>query len=250
MKILMIDIGGTNVKVKLTGEADPRKFRSGNTLTPERFVKGVRRITQGWEYDGISVGYPGVIVDGRIAREGFNLGEGWRGFHFGKEFGCPVKLINDAALQALANYNSGRMLFLTLGTSLGSTLVADDIVVPLELGGLRLTKREAMGARVGRDGLARLGRKAWEKSVWESVDLLRSAFCPTKIRLGGGNAQLLRNIPEDCAIRTNRHALRGALRLWPGIADFHAEPDGSIWRIVRPKPKPEEATMRVGAEPN
>lgn len=230
----MIDIGGTSVKLKLAGVDERRKFRSGPRLTPARFVSQVERYTAGWEYDGISVGYPGVVVNGRIEREAHNLGDGWLGFHFGKEFRCPVKLINDAALQALANYDSGRMLFLTLGTSLGSTLVVEDMVVPLELGGLRLTKTEPMFARVGRDGLQRLGRKRWERAVWESVDLLRQAFFPDRIILGGGNAKELRYIPEDCALRSNRHALRGALRLWPGLADFHAEPAGSAWRIVRP----------------
>ena len=234
MRILMIDIGGSTVKLKLSGRDEMEKFASGRRLTPNRFLANVRTLSRGWEFDAVSVGFPGVIISGRIAREPMNLGAGWTDFHFGKAFACPVRLINDAALQALATYDSGRLLFLTLGTSLGSTLIADDVIIPLELGGLRLTKRRSIAALVGKTGLRRLGRKKWESAVWESVDLLRNAFHPDKVRIGGGNAELLKNLPPDCAVRTNRHAIRGALRLWPGLADFHAEPEGSVWKIVRP----------------
>lgn len=234
MKILMVDIGGTNVKVKLVGQDVTRKFRSGTGLTPEKFLAGMSRSTRGWHYDVISIGYPGVVAGGKIFRPGLNLGPGWLGFQFGKVFQCPVQVINDCALQALANYESGRFLFLSLGTGLGSTLVADDNIIPLELGGLQIGHRkQPIWQLIGRDGLARLGRKRWERAVWEAVDLLRDAFFPSKIGLGGGNAKLLKFIPEDCLIRTNKHAVRGALRLWPGQSEFYAEPVDTTWRVVR-----------------
>lgn len=234
MKILMVDIGGTNVKVKLVGEDETRKFASGKDLTPEAFLEGMSVATKGWEFDAISIGYPGVIAGGKILRPGLNLGPGWLGFQFGKAFQCPVQVINDCALQAIANYDSGRFLFLSLGTGLGSTLVADDNVIPLELGGLQIGRHdEPVWELIGRDGLERLGRKKWERAVWETVDLLRAAFFPTKIGLGGGNAKELKFIPEDCIIRTNRHAIRGALRLWPGQSEFYAEPVDTTWRLVR-----------------
>ncbi|MBP1685676.1 MAG: ppgK, partial [Deltaproteobacteria bacterium] len=175
MKVLAVDIGGTNVKILATGEDTPRKFPSGPTLTPRRMVSGLKRIAKDWEYDVVSIGYPGLVLHGRIAAEPHNLAKGWVGFDFERAFGCPVKVINDAAMQALGSYNGGTMLFLGLGTGLGSALVADGTVVPMEVAHLSY-KKGTFEDYIGLRGLQGLGKKKWGQHVTYGVNFLVAAF--------------------------------------------------------------------------
>lgn len=222
MNILAIDVGGTNVKTLATGETEPRKFASGPTLTPQQLVAGVQELTAGWSYEAISIGYPGVVMRGRIVADPENLAPGWLGFDFAEAFGHPVKLINDAAMQALGSYRGGRLLFLGFGTGLGSALVVDEVVVPLELAHLSY-KRATYEDYVGLRGLTRLGRKKWRRHVADSVSRLIDAFLPDDVVLGGGNAKKLKEIPTGCRLGDNSNAFLGGARLW----DLPGEPRSS-----------------------
>ncbi|WP_425614001.1 ROK family protein [Anatilimnocola sp. NA78] len=213
MKILTVDVGGTNVKILLQGEAEQRRFRSGNTLTPERMVQGVKEIAKGWQYDVISIGYPGIVRRGQIASEPHNLASGWIGFDFLSAFGCPVKLLNDAAMQALGSYQGGLMLFLGLGTGLGSALIADGVVVPMELGHLSYRDGE-IEDYVGAQGFARLGQQEWQRHIEFIVQRLIDAIHPDDVVLGGGNAKKLSELPPHCRQGNNAHAFLGGFRLW------------------------------------
>jgi polyphosphate glucokinase len=213
MNVLAIDIGGTHVKVLATGQKEERKFDSGPTLTPRRMVSGVKRLTKDWKYDVVSIGYPGPVLRGRPVSEPRNLGRGWVGFDFEAAFGCRVKLINDAAMQALGDYKKGRMLFLGLGTGLGSTLIVDGIVEPMELGHLpfrKATYEDYVGVR----GLAKHGKKRWRRYVAEVIGLLSAALEPDEVVLGGGNATLLKEVPPHCRVADNANAFVGAFRMW------------------------------------
>src|SRR5262249_26134011 len=212
MNILTIDIGGTNVKFLAT-EQEGRRFPSGRSLTPQRMVDGVRAQTVDWPYEVVSIGYPGRIREGRIIRDPNNLGPGWLGFDFEAAFGCPVKLINDAAMQALGSYEGGEMLFLGLGTGLGATIVADWVVVPLELGQLSYRKGTYENY-LGNAALKRLGREKWQRHVEYGVARLISALYPDDVVLGGGNAKKLTRLPKGCRLGTNAHAIVGGYRLW------------------------------------
>ena len=234
MKILMIDVGGTSVKMMAAGHEGFRKFPSGEKLTAAKMVRGVLKATQDWEFEAVSLGFPGLVVKGQPAREPLNLGGRWVGFDFAKAFKRPVRIINDAALQALANYESGRMLFVGLGTSIGATLIADDTVIPIEVGLLRHAKTEGFADCLSKAARDAIGHKAWEKRVWRAVELLRDCFWPDQVVIGGGNAKTLAAMPEGCRRRDNQDTFRGALRLWPG-ADMLAEPQTTTWRITRPK---------------
>ena len=238
MNILMLDVGGTSVKMMVSGDRRSRKFSSGRRLTGAQMVERVKAHGQGWEFDAVSGGFPGIVRDGRIANDPLNLGGGWTDFDFEGAFGRPVRVINDAAMQALAHYEEGRVLFLGLGTSVGCTLVADDTVIPMEAGAQRLSSRHTFADRLSRVALETYGRKRWEKHVWEAVALLRDMFFPDRVMLGGGNAKRLEEMPPGCRLRDNKHALRGALRLWPGQDHLHAEPHGTTWRIERTAEKP------------
>ena len=215
MKVLAVDIGGTNVKILATGEDTPRKFPSGPTLTPRRMVSGLKRIAKDWEYDMVSIGYPGLVLHGRIAAEPHNLAKGWVGFDFERAFGCPVKVINDAAMQALGSYNGGTMLFLGLGTGLGSALVADGTVVPMEVAHLSY-KKGTFEDYIGLRGLQGLGKKKWGQHVTYGVNFLVAAFHPDDVVLGGGNTKKLKKLPPGCRAGTNANAFLGAFRLWEG----------------------------------
>lgn len=236
MKVLMIDVGGTNVKLMASGHEGFRKFPSGRGLTAAKMVKGVIAATEDWEYEAISIGFPGLVREGRVARNPLNLGGGWLDFDFGKAFKRPVRVINDAAMQALARYEVGRMLFVGLGTSVGAALVADDVVVPLEVGIMRLSKSEGFMDRLSKEALNTHGKERWQKSVQRAVALLRDVFWPDHIALGGGNAKHLDPLPEGCERGDNQDAFRGALRLWPD-ADLLAEPRATTWHITRSKTK-------------
>jgi polyphosphate glucokinase len=218
MNVLVVDIGGTNVKILATGQEERRRFPSGPTLTPKRMVAEVKKLVKGWKYDVVSLGYPGVVLHGRVATEPHNLAKGWVGFDFQAAFGCPVKLINDAAMQALGSYRGGTMLFLGLGTGLGTALIADGTVVPLELGHLSIRKKtfeDDLGAR----GLERLGRKKWEKRVGEVTDRFVSALLLDDVVLGGGNAKKLTSLPQGCRMGDNANAFLGGFRLWEEDSD-------------------------------
>jgi len=218
VNVLVIDVGGTNVKVFAEGVAEVRKFPSGPTLTPKQMVDGVLQLVGNWSYDVITIGYPGPVINGRIALEPKNLGLGWVDFDFAAHFGKPVKLINDAAMQALGSYEGGRMLFLGLGTGLGSTLIIDGIVAALELAHLPYKKGRTFEDYVGLRGLKRLGKKKWHKAVEDVVARLQAALVADSVVLGGGNARLLKRLPPGARMGDNRNAFLGGVRLWKGHA--------------------------------
>jgi polyphosphate glucokinase len=213
MKILVVDIGGTNVKMLASGQREPRKFPSGPTLTPREMAARVKQAVQGWTYDVVSMGYPGPVRHGRPASEPHNLGKGWVGFNYRAAFGRPVKVINDAAMQALGSYEGGRMLFLGLGTGLGSTLIADGVVQPMELGHLPYRKgtfEDYLGIR----GLEKRGKKKWRSSVEDAIARLVAALQPDNVVLGGGNVKKLKTLPPLCRAGVNANAFLGGFRLW------------------------------------
>lgn len=232
MKVLMIDVGGTNVKLMASGHEGFRRFPSGRTLTAAKMVEGVLAETKDWEYEVVSLGFPGLVRDGKIARDPLNLSGGWMKYDFEKAFGRPVRIINDAAMQALANYDSGRLLFLGLGTSVGAALIADDAVIPLEIGIIPLSKSEVFMDRLSKKALDSHGKRRWQKAVNRAVLLLRDIFWPDHFQLGGGNTKHLDPVPEGCTAGNNQDAFRGAVRLWPG-ADMLAISQTTTLRIVR-----------------
>jgi len=213
MKILVIDVGGTNIKITATGRRTRIKIPSGPKMTPRQMVVAVVAATAGWKYDGISIGYPGPVIHGLPVREPHNLGGGWVGFDFKKAFGHPVKIINDAAMQALGSYEGGRMLFLGLGTGLGSALVVEGIVEPMELAHLPYKKR-TYEDYLGLAGLKRLGKKRWRRHVEEIVGQLKAALQADYVVLGGGNAPLIKKLPAGARLGDNTNAFRGGFRLW------------------------------------
>lgn len=213
MNLLVIDIGGTNVKLLATGAAEARRFPSGKEMSPDRMVCQIREITRDWSYEAIAIGYPGIVKHGRIITDPHNLAKGWSGFDFEAAFRLPVRIINDAAMQALGSYRDGVMLFLGLGTGLGSALVIDGKVVPLELAHLGYKKgtfEDYLGAR----GLERLGRKKWCKQVACAVARLQATIIPDDLVIGGGNARKLDKLPDGCRIGGNQLAFAGGFRLW------------------------------------
>lgn len=213
MKVLAIDIGGNNVKILATGQTESRRFPSGRTLTPRRMVTGVKELAAEWKYDVVSIGYPGRVGKERAITEPRNLARGWVGFDFAKAFGCPVKVVNDAAMQALGSYNGGTMLFLGLGTGLGSALIVRGHIVPMELGALSYGKG-TIEDYVGRRGLEKLGKKKWRKTVERLVKRFKSALLLDDTVIGGGNAKKLKKAPPGCRLGHNTHAFTGGYRLW------------------------------------
>jgi len=213
MKVLVVDIGGNSVKVLFTGETDPRKFPSGPTLTPRQMVSGVLKLTEDWNYDAVSIGYPGRVRDNRPASEPVNLGPGWVKFDFAKAFGVPVKIMNDAAMQALGSYQGGTMLFLGLGTGLGTALVVDGTVVPMELGHLSY-KQATYEDYLGLKGLERMGITKWRVFVREVVSRFIPALELDDVVIGGGNVNKLDKLPPGCRAGDNSLAFRGGFLLW------------------------------------
>lgn len=211
--VLAVDIGGTSVKILATGQSERRSFPSGPTLTPERMVSEVKRLTGDWTYDVVSVGYPGPVLRGRPIAEPYNLGRGWVGFDFGAAFGCPVKVVNDAVMQALGSYRGGKMLFLGLGTGLGSAMIVDGIVEPMELGHLPY-KKGTYEDYVGRAGLERRGKAKWRRDVADVVARLIAALEPDDTVLGGGNVKKLETLPPQTRAGVNANAFLGGFRLW------------------------------------
>jgi polyphosphate glucokinase len=218
MKILVIDVGGTQVKLLATGHRKRREFRSGAGMTAARMVTEARRVTADWQYDAITIGYPGPVRDGQPVAEPHNLGAGWVGFDFTKAFACPVRMVNDAAMQALGDYRGGRMLFLGLGTGLGSALIIDGVLAPLELAHLPYKHDRTYESFLGLRGLKRLGRKKWEKCVWDVVQRFKAALQVDEVVLGGGNAERLRALPPGTRRGENSRAFVGGFRLWEAPA--------------------------------
>jgi polyphosphate glucokinase len=217
MKVLVIDVGGTSVKILATGQGEPRKFPSGSTMTVAQMAAGVKHLAAGWKYDRVAIGYPGVVKRNQPVTEPYNLAQGWVKFDYAKAFGCPVRVINDAAMQALGSYNGGTMLFLGLGTGLGSTLIVDGVVVPMELAHLPYRKA-TYEDYVGVHALERLGKKKWRKAVDDVVERLTAAFRPDDVVLGGGNSRQLKELPPGCRLGDNDNAFAGGFRLWdPGL---------------------------------
>lgn len=212
-KILVIDIGGTHVKMMISRQKK-RKFKSGPKLTPREMVAQVKEEIADWKFDAVSIGFPAPVRDGRILDEPKHLGKGWVRFNFEKGLRKPVRIINDAALQALGSYRGGRMLFLGLGTGLGSTLVFRDIVLPLELGDLPYRDDRVIEDFLGKPGMAELGEKEWERQVLSAVAQLKKSFIADYVVLGGGNAKKLKKLPEGAELGHNRNAFLGGARLW------------------------------------
>ena len=213
MNILSVDIGGTNVKILASGQTKPRKFPSGPTLTPRQMVARVKKLAGDWKYDVVSVGYPGRVVGDRATTEPRNLGRKWVGFDFAAAFGCPVKVINDAAMQALGGYEGGAMLFLGLGTGLGSALMLRGHIVPMELGALSYGKgtiEDCLGLR----GLQKLGKKKWRKVLELLVGRFTTALLLDDVVIGGGNAKKLKRAPPGCRLGDNANAFIGGFRMW------------------------------------
>jgi polyphosphate glucokinase len=223
MRILVIDVGGTHVKVLATGHKQRVEIPSGPKMTPAKMVSAVRAATVGWKYDAVSIGYPGAVVHGRPIIEPRHLGSGWLGFDFTKAFGRPVKIVNDAAMQALGSYHGGRMLFLGLGTGLGSALIVDNVLELMELAHLPYKKGRSYEDYVGLAGLERLGKKNWRRQVKEVVQQLQSAVQADYVVLGGGNAKLLKKLPRGTRLGDNANAFQGGYRLWakPYSASAH-----------------------------
>src|SRR6266699_1935041 len=211
-KILVIDVGGTHVKVRVTGQREERRVPSGSTMTASRMVREVKRLVKDWQYDVVSIGYPGPVIHGRPLHEPHNLAGGWVGFDFRRAFGCPVRVINDAAMQALGSYHGGRMLFLGLGAGLGSALIVDGILEPMELAHLPYKKGRTYEDYVGLRGLERLGKRKWEREVGKVVAQLRAALEPEQVVLGGGNAKKLKKLPPGTMRGNNQNAFKGGFR--------------------------------------
>jgi polyphosphate glucokinase len=213
LRILVVDVGGTHVKLLASGQRTPRRFDSGPTLTPRRLVAGVKRTAKGWAYDAVSIGYPGMVVRGRPISEPHNLGRGWVGFDYAKALGRPVRILNDAAMQALGSYRGGKMLFLGLGTGLGTAMVVDGVIEPMEIAHLPYRKgtyEDYIGAR----GLQRRGQKKWQRHVTDVVERLAAALEPDEVVLGGGNTAKLDKLPPGCRLGSNANAFLGGYRLW------------------------------------
>jgi polyphosphate glucokinase len=213
-KILVLDVGGTHVKIHAPGSGQITKIISGPTMTAGRMVVAVKKISAGWDFDVISIGFPGPVINGKPTREPHNLGGGWVKFDFKKAFGKPVKIINDAAMQALGGHHGGHMLFLGLGTGLGSTLILDGLVVPLELANLPYKKNRTYEEYLGVAGLKRLGKKKWREHVFDVVGLLKNALLVDYVVLGGGNVPLIKDFPPGVEPGKNSNAIRGGERLW------------------------------------
>jgi polyphosphate glucokinase len=217
-RILVVDVGGSHVKMRVSGHRAMRKFNSGPTLTPQKMVAEVRALTADWRYDAVSIGYPGVVLHGKPVVEPHNLAGGWVGFAFEKAFGKPVRIINDAALQAIGSYKTGRMLFLGLGTGLGSALIIDGVVEPTELAHLPYKRGRTFEEYVGERGRKRLGMKKWRKAVADVVERLGTALQVDEIVIGGGNARRLARLPKKARRVANSNAFVGGLRLWEAPA--------------------------------
>jgi polyphosphate glucokinase len=214
MKVLVIDVGGTHVKILATGQEESREFESAPTMTARQMVAGVKKLAGSWRYDAVSIGYPGAVARNRPVAEPHNLGRGWVSFDFEAAFGCRAKVINDAAMQALGSYEGGCMLFLGLGTGLGSAMVIGGVAQPMELAHLPYKKGGTFEDYVGKRGLDRLGKKKWAKAVEDVVKRLKYALQADYVVIGGGNAKRLGELPDGARLGANANAFVGGVRLW------------------------------------
>jgi polyphosphate glucokinase len=233
MKVLVVDVGGSHVKFKSSDIAEPRRFKSGPTLTPTDLVDRVREATGDWHYDVISLGYPGRVATDAPSGEPGNLGNGWLNFDFAAAFGKPVRLVNDAVMQALGGYTGGRMLYLGLGTGLGSALVTEHVIVPMELGNLPTPAGGILGDAIGTKGLKASGPHAWLALVTQTITTLRAAMLADYTLVGGGNAKLVDPLPPQTRRGGNEDAFRGGFRLWEEFVEPHDREPARNWRVVR-----------------
>jgi len=213
-KVLVIDVGGTHVKMLATGQKDSRKYPSGPTMTPRKMVRLVKKLVRDWKFDCVSLGYPGPIINGHPLREPHNLGGGWVGFNFRSAFGCPVTIINDAAMQALGSYKGGRMLFLGLGTGLGSAMIVNGMLEPMELAHLIYKNDKTYEDYLGLRGLERYGKKKWRHYVAKITKSLKTALEADYVVLGGGNSKKLKQLPPGTRLGNNKNAFLGGFRMW------------------------------------
>jgi polyphosphate glucokinase len=227
MRVLAVDVGGRHVKALAQGEPERRRFKSGPELTAASMAEQTLELVSGWDFDRVSVGVPAPVAGGRVVRDPVNLGAGWAGFDFQAAFGKPTKVVNDAVMQAIGSYEGGRMLFLGLGTGLGSTMIVDDVVVPMELGHLPF-RRATFEEYVGRAGRVRLGPKRWREAVGQTIEHLSGALLPDEIVVGGGLADELGAVPANARIGGNELAFVGGFRLWtsPPWHAAHGTPPG------------------------
>jgi len=224
MNVLVVDVGGTSIKVLATGQTERRKVPSGPEMTAEQMVKDVKKLVADWKFEAVSIGYPAPVMNGRPVREPWNLAPGWVGFDYQGAFGCPVRIVNDAAMQALGSYRSGKMLFLGLGTGLGSCMVVNGILEPMELGHLPY-KDATFEDYVGNRGLEKYGKKKWRERVTDAVARLIAALEPDDVVLGGGNAKNLDTLPPGCRLGDNANAFIGGFRLWEPAIQGNAPTD-------------------------
>jgi predicted NBD/HSP70 family sugar kinase len=241
-RILVLDVGGNNVKVSTAGRKEPLKIPSGRQMTAARMAADVRKAVAGWRYDAVSIGFPGAVKDGRPAHEPRNLGGGWVRFDYRKAFGKPVKIVNDAAMQALGAYQGGRMLFLGLGTGLGSALIAEGVLMPMELAHIPYRGGKTYEDFVGQRGLERLGRRKWTRHVHRVVEILRHGLQADQVVLGGGQTKELKELPPRVRLGNNQHAILGGLRLWD---EPKASPRARRRRPVAARSKPARGTAPV-----
>lgn len=230
--VLVVDIGGSRVKLFASASGETASFRSGPDLDPGQMMTRIREYTTAWEYDTVSIGYPGATGPHGVTAEPGNLADGWLGFDFAAAFDRPVRVVNDAAMQALGAYDGGRMLFLGLGTGLGSTLVGERVLIPLELGKLVHRDGQSLGDRLGKAGLVRHGPEAWQQMVRDASVELRQACAVDYVVLGGGNAGLVNPLPESTRCGGNEDAFTGGVRLWQEWVEHHDAPPSDIWRVV------------------
>ena len=225
-RVLAIDIGGSHVKVRVFGRRELRKFESGPDLTARQMVAKIHALTGDWTYDAVSIGYPGIVLHGKVMAEPHNLGRGWVGFDFRKAFGRPTLVLNDAAMQAVGSYEGGRMLFLGLGTGLGSAMIVDGVVAPMELAHLPYKKGRTFEDYVGAAGLKRLGSRKWRRAVSDVVAQLSSLLEADYVVLGGGNARKLKRLPKNARLGSNDFAFLGGFRVWHQAASSGAPAKG------------------------
>ncbi len=226
-KVLVIDVGGTHVKLLMTGQKKPTMIDSGPDMTASKVARLVKQATRGWKYDRVSMGYPGPVINGHPLREPHNLGGGWMGFDFRKAFGCPVKIINDASMQALGSYKGGRMLFLGLGTGLGSAMIVDGVLEPMELAHLSYKHGKTYEDYLGIRGLEKSGKKKWRRQVFKIVEKLKAALEADYVVLGGGNAKKLKKLPPGARMGSNENAFVGGFRMWQNASGPAGKPHQS-----------------------
>jgi len=232
LNVLVVDIGGSHVKLYSSAAGESATFRSGPELGPDELMRHVRQFASAWEYDVVSIGYPGKTGPSGATADPANLGAGWTGFDFGAAFSRPVRVLNDAAMQALGAYDGKRMLFLGLGTGLGSTLIAERVMIPLDLGSLPHRDGGTLAERLGKAGLARVGNQAWQEAVQETCAQLRHACAADYVVLGGGHANQVDPLPERTRRGGNDDAFAGGVRLWEEWVEHHDTPPSNIWRVV------------------